>query len=141
MDSPAQSEGYVRKHEERDRVGWRRIAWIAGRWLIAALFAAGAAQKIADPSAVEGLLAGMRMPPWLVWPTAAFDAAAALALVAGWRLAPVGLALAAYCGFTSIFHLIPDDPWQMTIFVKNWAIAGGCLCLAAGAGQFKRPSV
>ena len=31
---------------------------------------------------------------------------------------------------TSVFHYLPDDPWQVTIFVKNWAIAGGLLVLA-----------
>ena len=43
-------------------------------------------------------------------------------------------ALAAYCAVTSLFHFIPDDSWQMTIFVKNWAIAGGLLVLAAQGG-------
>ena len=42
----------------------------------------------------------------------------------------VALSLAAYCAVTSVFHFIPGDPWQMSIFVKNWAIAGGCLALA-----------
>ncbi|HSF65174.1 MAG TPA: DoxX family protein, partial [Paracoccaceae bacterium] len=50
---------------------------------------------------------------------------------------PVALALAGYCAVTSLFHWIPGDPWQMSIFVKNWAIAGGCLILAAhGAGRY-----
>lgn len=112
----------------------------AGRALIAALFAAGAAQKAADPAAVMGLLAGSGLPVWLVWPAAAFNAAGALALVAGWQRAATGLALAAYCGVTSFFHLIPDDPWQMSIFVKNWAIAGGLLVFAAsGSGPAPPP--
>jgi putative oxidoreductase len=38
---------------------------------------------------------------------------------------------AAYCAATSLFHLQPQDGWQMSIFVKNWAIAGGLLSLAA----------
>jgi putative oxidoreductase len=98
-----------------------------GRVLLAMLFGAGAAQKLADPGVVMGLLAGSGLPGWLVWPAAAFNAAGALALVAGWRRRETGLALAAYCGVTSLFHLIPEDPWQMSIFVKNWAIAGGLL--------------
>ena len=53
--------------------------------------------------------------------------------MAGWRVAPWALALAVYAAATSVFHLRPDDPWQMTIFVKNWAIAGGCLALAVAA--------
>ena len=112
---------------------WTRPALLAARWLIAALFAAGAAQKALEPSAAGALLAGFGLPEALVWPAAAFNAAGALALVTGWRVAGWALALAAYCAATSVFHLIPDDPWQMSIFVKNWAIAGGCLALAVAS--------
>ena len=113
------------------------FAVLVGRFLIAALFLAGAAQKFTDPAAVEGLLAGQGWPIWLVWPAFAFDLAAGLALVLGTSVRPVAFALACYCGLTSLFHYIPTDPWQMTIFVKNWAMAGGCLVLAAhGAGRF-----
>ena len=114
-------------------MGWERAALIAGRVLIAALFAAGAVQKALDPSAAGVLLAERGLPEWIVLGALAYNAAAAAALLAGWRLVPVALTLAAYCGATSVFHLVPDDPWQMSIFVKNWAIAGGCLCLAVAA--------
>ncbi len=118
------------------------LATLAGRILIAALFLAGAAQKATDPSAVEALLAGRGWPDWLVWPALAFNLAAGLALVLGMHVRRVALLLALYCAVTSLFHFIPDDPWQMSIFVKNWAIAGGCLVLAAhGAGRYAlRPS-
>lgn len=33
------------------------------------------------------------------------------------------------------FHFVPSDPWQMSIMIKNWAIAVGCLILAAALGQ------
>ncbi len=113
------------------------LAVLAGRVLIALLFLGGAVQKGTEPGAVEGLLAGFGMPEWLVWPALAFNLFAGLALVAGIWVRPVAVVLAAYCAFTSIFHYIPADPWQMTIFVKNWAIAGGCRVLAAhGPGRF-----
>lgn len=101
-----------------------------GRWLIAALFAAGAVQKAVDPQKVVDLLEGMALPGAFVWPALAFNAAGALALIAGVAVRPVALALAAYCAVTSIFHFIPGDGWQMSIFIKNWAIAGGLLILA-----------
>ncbi|SFE77964.1 DoxX family protein [Roseivivax sediminis] len=114
------------------------IAVFVGRLLIAALFAAGFAQKIADPGAATVLLTDRGLPGVLVWPAAAFNLGAALALVAGWRVTPVAALLAFYCAITSLFHLVPEDPWQMSIFVKNWAIAGGCLCLAAqGGGRYR----
>ncbi len=113
-------------------------ALLAARILIGALFAAGAAQKALDPAPAMDLLTGRGLPAALIWPALAFDAAAALALFAGRAVRPTALALAAYCGATSVFHLIPDDPWQMSIFVKNWAIAGGCLALAvAGPGRWR----
>ena len=106
----------------------------AGRCLIAGLFAAGAVQKGVNPGAAAGLLEGFGLPGWLVWPAAVFNALAAVLLVVGLWLGPVGLALAIYCAVTSAFHFLPEDPWQMSIFVKNWAIAGGCLVLVAGGG-------
>ena len=65
-----------------------------------------------------------------------FGRCAGIALIAGVGVRRLATLLAVYCGFTSIFHFIPADPWQMSIFVKNWAIAGGCLCLGvAGSGR------
>lgn len=113
------------------------LATLIGRLLIAALFIAGTLQKAANPLAVETLLANRGWPEALVWPALVFNLGAAVALILGWQVRPVALLLAAYCGVTSLFHFIPADPWQMSIFVKNWAIAGGCLILAAhGAGRY-----
>lgn len=113
-------------------------ALFGARLLIAALFAAGFVQKLVQPGAAMALLAERGLPGWLVWPADAFNLAAALLLVAGVEVTPVALLVAAYCAVTSVFHLKPDDAWQMTIFVKNWAIAGGCLALAvAGAGSWR----
>ncbi len=110
---------------------------LAGRVLIAALFLLAALQKAGNPLPVEVLLAARGWPIWLVWPALAFNLAAGAALVIGVWVRPVALLLAVYCVVTSVFHLIPSDAWQMSIFVKNWAIAGGCLILAAhGAGRF-----
>jgi putative oxidoreductase len=108
--------------------GWEERV---GRWLLAALFAAGAVQKALEPSASENLLQGVGLPGFLVWPALVFNAAAAAALLAGVFIRPIALALAAYSAVTSVFHFIPNDGWQMSIFVKNWAIAGGLLVLAA----------
>ena len=102
-----------------------------GRWLLALLFVAGAVQKFADPAPVMALLEARNLPPTLVWPAAVFNALAAAALVFNGFVRPAALALAAYSIFTSWFHFLPDDPWQMSIFVKNLAVAGGLLILAS----------
>jgi putative oxidoreductase len=107
------------------------LEYAVGRYLIAGLFAAGAVQKTIDPTASQGLLTGLGLPVWLVWPALLFNAVSAFLLIANLYLRPLGRALALYCLATSIFHFIPSDPWQMSIFVKNWAIAGGCLILSA----------
>ncbi|WP_103334310.1 DoxX family protein [Pseudotabrizicola formosa] len=111
---------------------------LAGRLLIAALFAGGAMQKLADPAPVQTMLAGVGLPALLVWPVAGFNLIASVGLVLGPRVALWALALAAYCLVTSGFHWqLRADPWQVTIMVKNWSIAGGLLILAAaGPGRF-----
>jgi putative oxidoreductase len=104
---------------------------LAGRILIAALFAAGVVQKVLAPELAAGLLTDRGLPGWLVWPALALNAA----LVAGllWPPTVRGAAIVAalYCMVTSYFHFLPEDGWQMSIFIKNWAIAGGLLILAA----------
>ncbi|MEL7182740.1 MAG: DoxX family membrane protein [Pseudomonadota bacterium] len=100
---------------------------------MAILFFVGAAQKAMNPDPAQGLLAGFGLPEWLIWPALAFNTLAASLLIAGRYLRPVGRALALYCILTSVFHFVPSDPWQMSIMIKNWAIAGGCLILAASS--------
>ncbi|TNF23361.1 MAG: DoxX family protein [Rhodobacteraceae bacterium] len=113
------------------------LAVLTGRLLIAALFVGGALQKGVDPGPAKALLAERGWPVWLIWPALGFNALAGLALIVGVHVRLFAGLLAGYCAVTSLFHFLPEDPWQMTIFVKNWAIAGGCLVLAAhGAGRF-----
>ena len=115
----------------------RSLALLGARLLIGQLFLLGSAQKWLDPNAVEGLLAGRGWPGWLIWPALAFNLAAGALLLLGLWTGPLALMLAAYCAVTSLFHYIPGDGWQMSIFVKNWAIVGGCLALAAaGPGRY-----
>ena len=116
---------------------------LAGRILIAFLFLGGAINKFGSSDTVQAMIASIGLPEWLIWPVAAFNLVAAIILLTGPYIRPLALILAAYCLFTSYFHfLLREDAWQVTIMVKNWAIAGGCLILAAeGPGRltlFKR---
>jgi putative oxidoreductase len=104
---------------------------LVGRILLATLFAAGAAQKAYAPDAAQALLTGLGAPAWMVWPALALNAALAAGLLWPPTVRAAALVAAAYCAATSIFHFVPEDGWQMSIFVKNWSIAGGCLVLAA----------
>ncbi|MBU2360563.1 MAG: DoxX family membrane protein [Alphaproteobacteria bacterium] len=117
------------------------LALLLARLLIGALLVSGAVQKTLSPGDAGALLVGLGLPYALVWPALVYDAVAGLALWAGVAVRPVAVTAAAYCALTSFFHLnvflTTGDPWQMTIFVKNWAIAGGCLALAvAGSGRW-----
>ena len=116
-------------------------ALFTARLLIGALLVGGAVQKSVSPDDAGGLLTGLGLPYALVWPALVYDAVAGLALWLGVAVRPMAVTAAAYCALTSFFHLnvflTTGDPWQMTIFVKNWAIAGGCLALAvAGSGAW-----
>lgn len=104
---------------------------LAGRILLAMLFFAGAAQKALAPELVEGLLTGFSLPGWLVWPALGLNLLVAVGLLWPSTVRTAALVAAAYCAVTSLFHFLPQDGWQMSIFVKNWAIAGGLLVLAA----------
>ncbi|KIN72261.1 DoxX family protein [Sulfitobacter guttiformis] len=110
-----------------------------GRFLIALLFLLGAVQKIVDPVPVMVMLEGVYMPAWTVWPIAFFNLAAGILLIIGYKLRVLAFVLAVYCMLTSYFHFIPSDGWQMSIFVKNWAIAGGLLILASQQRPAIRP--
>jgi putative oxidoreductase len=115
----------------------RDLTNLIGRCLIALLFIGGAVQKITDPAPVMLMIGTIGLPEWLVWPVAAFDLLAGLGLIFGPGVAVWAAVMAVYCLFTSYFHWqLRADPWQVTIMVKNWSIAGGLLILAAqGPGR------
>lgn len=114
------------------------LANLTGRMLIALLFFGGALQKLIDPTPVEQMIGTLGLPAVLIWPVALFDLIAAICLLTGPRVRRWALIMAGYCLFTSLFHWqLRADPWQITIMVKNWSIAGGLLILAAqGPGRY-----
>jgi putative oxidoreductase len=110
---------------------------LVGRLLLAALMIAGTVQKLASPTEAQALLALAALPGWLIWPAALFTTIAGIGLALGIATRPLAVLAAGYCIVTSLFHILMDDPWQMTIAFKNWVIAGGYLMLAAhGPGRF-----
>lgn len=111
---------------------------LIGRLLIAALFLGGAVQKTADPEPVIRMINSIGLPSFLIWPVAVFNLAGGLFLIFGPWVRVWAIVLAAYCLAVSWFHWqLRADPWQVTIMVKNWSIAGGLLVLAAqGEGRF-----
>nr|WP_249218988.1 DoxX protein [Loktanella sp. SALINAS62] len=101
----------------------------------------GAVNKAVGPDGASALLTGGGLPQALVWPALAFNVVTGMALWLGIGVRSVAVIVAGYCALTSFFHLSiylsQDDAWQLTIFVKNWSVAGGCLALSvAGSGAW-----
>lgn len=120
-------------------------AWalLLGRLLLAAVFLPSGIGKAMALAGTAGFIAskGLPAPMLLAVVTAALEIAAALALIAGWRVLWAALAL---CVFTLLAGLLFHDFWasapemamaQRQAFFKNVGIVGGLLVLAAvGAG-------
>ena len=112
---------------------------LAGRILMAAIFVMSGIGKIANPAATIGYISAMGLPfPELGLAAAiAIEVVGGLLLVAGFYTRPVALALAAFSIVTGlIFHSAIADQNQMIHLMKNFAMAGGLLQIAAfGAGS------
>ena len=112
----------------------------AGRLLLSALFVVSAITKLAAPSAIQGYIAsvGLPFPVFLFWGTVLFEVFAGLLLATGYQTRWVALALAAiHRGYRDC---VPQRPLatrtSLHSFLKNLAVAGGLLQLAAaGASQ------
>lgn len=117
-----------------------RYAPFIGRILIAVIFLISGFGKIAEPAATQGYIAAAGLPlPMAAYLIAVIvEAGGGLLLLVGYqtRFAALGLAvftLAAALGFHHDFV----DQNQMIHFLKNLAIAGGLLQVAAfGPGAF-----
>jgi putative oxidoreductase len=110
------------------------------RLLIASLFLISGLQKLAAPEMIQGYIAAVGLPlPFLAYLVAlVVEIGGGLLLLAGLRTRPVAAALALFTIATALlFHRGVADPNQLVHFLKNLAIAGGLLQVAAfGAGGF-----
>jgi putative oxidoreductase len=110
------------------------------RALLAALFLVSGIQKLFVPAMIQGYIASAGLPfPSVVYAiTVAIEVGAGALLLVGLR---TRLTAGVLAGFTVaaalIFHRALGDPNQFVHFMKNLAIAGGLLHVAAvGAGSF-----
>ena len=107
-----------------------------GRILLALIFVVAGFGKLGDVQGFAGYMASGGIPAILAWPAVLFEILAGLALLVGFLTRPVALALAAFSIVTAVlYHFDMGDPMQQVMFLKNLAMAGGYLVLAAhGAG-------
>lgn len=110
-----------------------------GRVLIAAIFILSGIGKIAAPDATIGYIASAGLPfaPAALIAAALIEVGGGLALIAGFRTRIVALLLAGFSVATALaFHAQFADQNQFIHFLKNLAMAGGLLQVAAfGSGK------
>ena len=115
------------------------IVTVAGRALIALLFILAGIAKAIGPQPVLAQMAAFGVPGFLLPAVIALEIGGGLALLIGWRLREAAGALALFCIVAAvIFHHEFGKPAERTLFLKDPAIAGGLLAIAAGAEPARR---
>ena len=111
---------------------------LVGRILLAHIFLMAGINKITGYSGTQGYMEGMGVPGMLLPLVILLEIGGALALIVGWQTRWAAYALALFSIVAAIiFHSNLSEQIQMILFMKNWALAGGLLVLAAnGAGAF-----
>lgn len=111
-----------------------------GRILMAAIFIVSGLGKIAAPDATQGYIASVGLPVPLLSYVAAIviELVGGVLLLAGYRTRLVAVSLAAFSIISAlVFHHALGDQNQLFHFLKNLAMAGGLIQVAAfGAGAF-----
>lgn len=111
-----------------------------GRILLATIFIVSGLGKIAAPEATQGYIASVGLPAPLLGYLAAIaiELGGGALLVAGYRTRVVAAGLAVFSIVSAlIFHHALGDQNQLFHFLKNLAMAGGLVQVAAfGAGAF-----
>ncbi|MEN3377662.1 MAG: putative oxidoreductase [Hyphomicrobiales bacterium] len=125
---------------EKQLSAFNDIALLIGRILIALLFLVAAYNKLKGLGGTTGYFTKLGIPgPSVAAPVvAAFELAFGILLLAGFKTRFVALAIAVFVIVAALFaHTNFADGNQLNHFMKNLAIAGGCLALfVAGAGAF-----
>ena len=113
----------------------QKSAELLGRILIAAMFIDAGVPKIGAFAATQAYMASAGVPGALLPAVIALEVLGGIALILGYRTRIVAMAMAAFTVLAALlFHGAPDQI-QHILLMKNIAIAGGLLILAArGAG-------
>lgn len=111
-----------------------------GRILIAAIFVISGWGKLMDITGTAGYIAskGLPFPEVLAWIAMIIELLGGLMLVVGFQVRAAAVAVFLFTIVATIFfHPVWSDPSQKIHFLKNLAIMGGLLYVAAhGAGRF-----
>jgi putative oxidoreductase len=125
---------------EKRLAAFNDVALLIGRILIALLFLVASYNKLKGIGGTTGYFTKLGIPgPSIAAPVvAAFELAFGILLLAGFKTRFVALAVAVFVIVAALFaHTNFADGNQLNHFMKNLAIAGGCLALfVSGAGAF-----
>lgn len=109
-----------------------------GRVLLSLIFIVAGAQKIFAYAGTQQFMESAGVPGLLLPAVIALELGGGIAILAGFMTRWVALALAGFSLLSALlFHLDFGNQVQMVMLMKNLAIAGGFLALAAaGPGAF-----
>lgn len=108
------------------------------RILLASLFIVAGISKIGNYAGTQAYMGSAGLPGFLLPLVILLEAGGALALIVGFQVRLVALAMALFTLVSALlFHFNFADQMQSLMFLKNLSIAGGLLTLAAsGAGRW-----
>jgi len=108
------------------------IVDLAGRIFLAAIFLLSGIHKIGGYTATQGYMESQGVPGLLLPLVILVEIIAPIVIVIGWQTRIAAWCLAGFSLLSALlFHINFGDQMQMIMFMKNIAIAGGFLVLAA----------
>lgn len=111
------------------------LATPVARSMLASIFLISGAGKLGAYAATAGYMEAMGVPGVLLPLVIALELGAGLLVVVGWQTRSAALALAGFSVASAIlFHRDLADPIQSIMLMKNIALAGGFVLLAAVGG-------
>jgi putative oxidoreductase len=116
----------------------QNLAMLVGRVLLAAMMFWSGYGRLMSFASVHNYVADWGVPMWMKPILVAWEIGAGLMLVTGFHTRSSAIALAIFCVLSGfLVHLHDDDVLQLIDFMKNMALTGGFLYVAAcGAGSY-----
>jgi putative oxidoreductase len=106
------------------------LTHLTGRALLASLFLVAGYGKLMGWEGNLQYMASAGVPGFLLPAVVALEILGGIALIIGFNVRAVAIALAAFSlGTAAIFHANLSDPIQSIMFFKNLSIAGGLILL------------
>lgn len=115
----------------------KKYSQMLARVFLAQIFVLSGIFKITGYEGTQSYMETMGVPSMLLPLVILIEISGGLAIAIGWQTRWAAIALASFAIFAGvIFHNNFSDQMQMIMFMKNIAITGGLLLLAAhGAGE------